>query len=121
MGSNTDISLLQTIIVGIINLTFTVLAIFTVDKYGRKPLMVIGALGMAVSMLALGFTFYFENIGIAALLFMLTYVASFAMSWGPVTWFCCPKYSRIVSVDAQWLWLWLHNGYRIIWSPGHSP
>ena len=43
MGSGTDTALLQTIIVGIINLSFTVLAIVTVDKFGRKPLQIIGA------------------------------------------------------------------------------
>ena len=58
--------LLQTIIVGIVNLTFTVVAIFTVDKFGRKPLMIIGALGMAVSMIALGFAFYSGNPGLIA-------------------------------------------------------
>ena len=47
LGASTDIALLQTIIVGVINLTFTVLAIMTVDKFGRKPLQIIGALGMA--------------------------------------------------------------------------
>lgn len=86
MGSGTDVSLLQTIIVGVINLIFTVIAIVSVDKYGRKPLQIIGALGMAFSMIALGFTFYVQHIGILSLIFMLTYVASFAMSWGPVTW-----------------------------------
>ena len=86
MGSSTDTSLLQTIIVGAVNLTFTVLAILTVDKFGRKPLMIIGALGMSLSMFALGSAFFFESMGIGALIFMLVYVASFAMSWGPVTW-----------------------------------
>lgn len=57
MGSSTDSSLLQTIIVGIVNLLFTVVAIFTVDKFGRKPLMIIGSIGMAVSMMALGLPF----------------------------------------------------------------
>ena len=52
---HTDSSLLQTIIVGAVNLVFTVLAIFTVDKFGRKPLQIIGALGMAASMICLGF------------------------------------------------------------------
>ena len=111
MGSGTDVSLLQTIIVGIINLTFTVIAIYTVDKYWRKPLQIIGALGIAVSMFALGFTFFFQNMGIAALIFMLLYVASFAMSWGPVTWVLLSEIypNRIrgkamaVAVAAQWI------------------
>jgi len=119
MGSTTDASLLQTIIVGSINLTFTVLAIFTVDRYGRKPLMIIGALGMALSMIALGFTFYVQNIGIAALLFMLTYVASFAMSWGPVTWVLLSEIfpNRIrgramaIAVAAQWI-----SNYLVSWT-----
>ena len=89
MGSGTEVSLLQTIIVGAVNLSFTVLAIFTVDRFGRKPLQIIGALGMAVSMMALGFSFYFDSVGIGALIFMLLYTASFAMSWGPVT-YCTP-------------------------------
>ncbi len=86
MGSDTDSALLQTIIVGIINLSFTVVAIKTVDKFGRKPLQIIGALAMAVSMFALGFAFFTDNVGTIALIFMLTYVAAFALSWGPVTW-----------------------------------
>ncbi len=87
MGASTDSSLLQTIIVGSVNLLFTVVAILTVDKFGRKPLMIIGSLGMAVSMAALGCTFFFGGSelskagGLAALIFMLTYTASFAMSW----------------------------------------
>ena len=86
MGAATDISLLQTIIVGIVNLIFTCVAIATVDKFGRKPLMIIGALGMAFSMILLGCTFYFKAVGMGSLILMLLYTASFAMSWGPVTW-----------------------------------
>ena len=110
MGSGTDTALLQTIIVGAINLTFTVLAINTVDKFGRKPLMIIGALGMAVSMFLLGFSFFFESVGIGSLIFMLLYTASFAMSWGPVTWVLLSEIfpNKIrgvmsVAVAAQWI------------------
>jgi SP family xylose:H+ symportor-like MFS transporter len=86
MGASTDTSMLQTIIVGIINMLFTIVAILTVDRFGRKPLMITGALIMGISMLSLGFSFYAGKTGIAALIFMLLYIAGFAMSWGPVTW-----------------------------------
>jgi SP family xylose:H+ symportor-like MFS transporter len=86
MGSGTNASLLQTIIVGIINLSFTVLAIYTVDRFGRKQLQLIGALGMAFFMLVLGLSFFYDKLGIAAMIAMLGYVACFAFSWGPVTW-----------------------------------
>ena len=110
MGSSTESSLLQTIIVGAVNLSFTVLAIFTVDRFGRKPLQIIGAIGMAFSMMALGFSFYFDALGIGALVFMLLYTASFAMSWGPVTWVLLSEIfpNRIrgamsIAVAAQWI------------------
>jgi MFS transporter, SP family, xylose:H+ symportor len=110
MGSSIDSSMIQTIIVGIVNLVFTVLAILTVDRFGRKPLMIIGGLGMAISMVALGFSFYFGKVGIAALIFMLTYTASFAMSWGPVTWVLLSEIfpnsvrsAMSIAVAAQWI------------------
>lgn len=118
MGSGTDASLLQTIIVGVINLTFTVVAILTVDKFGRKPLMVIGALGMAISMAALGFTFYAESVGVSSLVAMLVYTASFALSWGPVTWVLISEIfpnsirgAMSFSVAIQWL-----SNFTVSWT-----
>jgi SP family xylose:H+ symportor-like MFS transporter len=114
MGASTDSSLLQTIIVGAVNLIFTVVAIMTVDKFGRKPLMIIGSIGMAVSMLALGLTFYFNQVGILALVFMLTYTAAFAMSWGPVCWVLLAEIfpnsirgALSIAVAAQWIANWV--------------
>jgi len=113
MGSSTDSSLMQTIIVGVVNLLFTVVAILTVDKFGRKPLMIIGSIGMAVSMLALGCAFYFNQLGIAALIFMLVYTAAFAMSWGPVCWVLLAEIfpnsirgALSIAVAAQWIANW---------------
>jgi SP family xylose:H+ symportor-like MFS transporter len=110
MGADTDSSLLQTIVVGVVNLTFTCVAIVKVDKFGRKPLMIIGALGMAVSMILLGFTFYFQTVGMGSLILMLLYTASFAMSWGPVTWVLLSEIfpnsirgAMSIAVAAQWL------------------
>lgn len=114
MGSSTDSSLLQTIIVGAVNLIFTVVAILSVDKFGRKPLMIIGSVGMAISMIALGLTFYFKQEGILALIFMLTYTAAFAMSWGPVCWVLLSEIfpnsirgALSIAVAAQWIANWV--------------
>ena len=111
MGMGTNAALAQTIIVGVINLSFTVLAIFTVDRFGRKPLMIIGSLGMAVSMVTLGLTFYTQHMGWLSLAAMLCYTASFAMSWGPVCWVLLSEIfpNRIrgqamaLAVAAQWV------------------
>ena len=85
-GTRLDISLLQTILVGAVNLVFTIIAILTVDRMGRKPLLILGGSIMGLAMGAIGFTFYAENMGIMALIFILIYIAGFAMSWGPVMW-----------------------------------
>ncbi|MDG3581720.1 D-xylose transporter XylE [Galbibacter pacificus] len=110
MGMKTDASMLQTIIVGAINLLFTIVAIFTVDKFGRKILMLIGSIVMAISMIGLGTVLYAENNGMPALLLMLLYIAAFAVSWGPVTWVLLSeifpnkiKGAMAVAVAIQWL------------------
>ena len=101
----------MTIIVGVVNFLFTIIAVKTVDKHGRKPLMVIGATGMAVAMLSLGFVFFSGATGYLALFCMMLYVASFAMSWGPVTWVLLAEIfpnkirgkALAIAVAAQWI------------------
>ncbi len=85
-GTNMDVARLQTIVVGAVNVTFTVLAIWSVDRWGRKPLMISGYAGMALSLFGLGLAAYLDRTELWVLLFILAYIASFAVSVGPVTW-----------------------------------
>ncbi len=119
MGLSTNAALFQTIIVGAVNLTFTVIAIMTVDRFGRRPLQIVGALVMAVSMLWLGSELWLGGKGIAALVAMLVYTAGFAVSWGPVTWVLLSEIfpnqirgkAMALAVAAQWV-----ANYLVSWS-----
>ncbi len=119
MGLTTNASLFQTIIVGAVNLTFTVVAILTVDRFGRKPLQIIGAMVMSVSMISLGMEFWLGGKGVAALICMLVYTAGFAVSWGPVTWVLLSEIfpnqirgkAMAVAVAAQWI-----ANYLVSWT-----
>ncbi len=86
MGSDTNAALLQTVIVGVVNLSFTIIAIWLVDRLGRKPLMMIGSVGMGLSLLGMGLMAYVQKTDLWVLLFILGYIACFALSVGPVTW-----------------------------------
>lgn len=86
MGSAKDASMLQTIIMGFVNVLFTVVAILTVDKWGRKPLLITGSIGMALGMFAISALAFNNIIGISTLVFIIIYTASFMMSWGPICW-----------------------------------
>jgi MFS transporter, SP family, xylose:H+ symportor len=86
MGSSVNSAMFQTILVGAVNVVFTVIAIYTVDKIGRKPLLLIGSLCMMVFMFVLGITFLTNQMGVLSLISVLGFVGAFAFSWGPVTW-----------------------------------
>jgi len=86
MGSETNAALLQTIVVGAVNLSFTIIAIWTVDRLGRRPLMIIGSAGMGFCLLAMGLAAFLGRTELWLLLFILGYIACFALSVGPVTW-----------------------------------
>ena len=110
MGAAKDASMLQTVVMGLVNVIFTVLAIVTVDKWGRKPLLMIGSIGMAVGMLAISALSFMHIIGISTLVFIIIYTASFMMSWGPICWVLIseifPNKIRgravAIAVAAQW-------------------
>ena len=86
LGSSTDASLLETSILGVVNLIFTLLAIKWVDKMGRKPLLYIGSAGMNISLAAVGVFIYNEAVGNYVLPFLILFMASFSISWGPIVW-----------------------------------
>jgi MFS transporter, SP family, xylose:H+ symportor len=111
MGASTDSALLQTIIVGVANIAFSLVALLTVDRVGRKPLLILGGLVMAVSMISLGFLFDSGNVGTAALIAVVAYIAGFALSWGPVVWVLLSEIfpnaikgkAMALAVAAQWI------------------
>lgn len=85
-GETIDAALLQQVVVGAVNLLFTMIAIGSVDKIGRKPLMLVGSTGMGVALFAMGMAGYWQATGAWLLIFVLVYISSFALSVGPVTW-----------------------------------
>lgn len=78
--------MMQTVIMGIVNIIFTLVTIFTVDRYGRKPLLVIGSVGMAVGAFAVALCDQFGIKGLLPVLSVIVYAAFFMMSWGPICW-----------------------------------
>ncbi|MFX3636593.1 MAG: sugar porter family MFS transporter [Candidatus Pristimantibacillus sp.] len=86
-GAGTNAALVQTILVGLINFLFTILAIWLIDKVGRKVLLLVGSSTMAVSLAVIGMAFQTGHTsGPLVLIFILVYVAAFAVSLGPVVW-----------------------------------
>ena len=86
LGASGDSSMIQTVVMGVVNIIFTLVAIFTVDKFGRKPLLIIGSLGMAVGAFAVAFCDQMGIKGIVPVLSIIVYAAFFMMSWGPICW-----------------------------------
>lgn len=85
-GAKMDAALLQTVLVGAVNMAFTVIAIRQVDRWGRRPLMLAGYGGMAVALFALAGAALLGQIKAWILVAILGYIAAFALSVGPVTW-----------------------------------
>ncbi|MCP4975208.1 MAG: sugar porter family MFS transporter [Maribacter sp.] len=126
LGFGQDDILLQQILLATVNLIFTFIAMFTVDKLGRKPLLIIGGFGMLVGFLIMGFTLYFSDYsqinsaglptistfeGILSLIGVLIFIGAFAMSMGPIVWVLLSEIfpnkirsaAMAVAVAAQWL------------------
>lgn len=86
-GAAADAALLQSVAVGGTNLLFTVLALFAIDRFGRRPLLIIGSLGTAACLALVAYGFASEvTSGGLVLVGLLGFIAFFAMSQGAVIW-----------------------------------
>jgi SP family sugar porter-like MFS transporter len=81
----TDI-LFNIVLTGTVNLIFTFIAIFTVDIWGRKKLLLLGAFGLALSYLILGIFYFSDMQGIFVVMVIIIAIAIYAMTLAPVTW-----------------------------------
>lgn len=78
--------MVQTVIMGIVNITFTLVAVFSVEKLGRKPLLIWGSIGMAIGAAGVCLSNLVEVAPIVPVVSIMVYSASFMFSWGPITW-----------------------------------
>lgn len=107
--------MMQTVIMGVVNIVFTVVAIVTVDKFGRKPLLIIGSIGMAIGAFSVAICDNFGVKGLVPVVSIIVYAAFFMMSWGPICWVLIseifPNTIRgkavAIAVAAQWIFNYL--------------
>jgi len=79
-------NMLFTVIMGVINITFTLVAVFTVEKLGRKPLLITGSLGMALGALGVALSNVTTLPAVVPVISIMLYSACFMFSWGPICW-----------------------------------
>lgn len=124
-GFDESSALMQNVITGSVNVFFTFVAIALIDKVGRRPLLLIGALGQAAMLAVMAFIFgtaaagdadtlmLSDGAGLTALLAANAYVAFFAFSWGPVMWVLLgemfPNRFRGAALALAGLTQWLSN------------
>ena len=101
----------NTVMMGVVNILFTLVAIFTVEKWGRKPLLITGSLGMALGAFGVALTFGHAGLELVTMISIMVYSASFMFSWGPICWVLIseifPNTVRgtavAIAVAAQWI------------------
>ncbi len=111
LGYGPEDALKQQLWLGGVNLAFTFVAIFTIDRWGRKPLFLCGATGMFLGLSVLAWTIHSQQMGLTSLIAILVFIGSFAMSMGPVVWVLLAEIfpnsirstAMAIAVAAQWL------------------
>ena len=112
VGFGSESALFQTMIIGFVNMLFTLVAIRLIDYWGRRTLLIWGLSGMVSCLLGMGMFFYFEiTSGPLLLLFILGFIASFASSLGPIPWVLIseifPTKTRGTAMSFSIVILWL--------------
>ena len=85
-GFNVDGMFINIVITGIANVVFTIIALYTIEKWGRRTLILLGAGGLGVIYLVLGTCYFMGVKGILMVALVVTAISVYAMTLGPVTW-----------------------------------
>lgn len=107
--------MVNTVVMGVVNILFTLVAIFTVEKWGRRLLLITGSIGMAVGAFGVALTFGNASMSMVCMVSIMVYSASFMMSWGPICWVLIaeifPNTIRgkavAIAVAFQWIFNWI--------------
>lgn len=105
--------MVQTVIMGIVNILFTLVAVFTVERLGRKPLLIWGSLGMAVGAFGVAISNIVEVAPLVPVISIMVYSAAFMFSWGPICWVLIaeifPNTIRSAAVAVAVAFQWIFN------------
>ncbi len=105
--------MVQTVMMGIVNIAFTLVAVFTVEKLGRKPLLIWGSIGMAGGAFGVAVSNIIDVPAIVPVISIMVYSASFMFSWGPICWVLIaeifPNTIRSAAVAVAVAFQWIFN------------
>ncbi len=106
--------MMNTVYMGIVNITFTLVAVFTVEKLGRKPLLIWGSIGMAIGAMGVALSNLIDGVPpIFPVVSIMVYSASFMFSWGPICWVLIaeifPNTIRSAAVAIAVAFQWIFN------------
>ena len=85
-GFDVDGMFINIVITGIANVIFTIIALYTIEKWGRRTLILIGAGGLGLIYLTLGTCYFFQVKGVMMVVLVVAAISTYAMTLGPVTW-----------------------------------
>jgi len=105
--------MVQTVIMGVVNILFTLVAVFTVEKLGRKPLLIWGSIGMAIGAFGVALANVVEVHPLMPVVSIMVYSAAFMFSWGPICWVLIseifPNTIRSAAVAIAVAFQWIFN------------